>query len=162
MKTLLLFSLLITIPLSGQVLKRQMLSMAGGSQLVQTGNGNFFIQESIGQRSVIRTFQNEDRELRQGFVQPVKAIVFGGDPNELQLLVYPNPFESGVVVNLNDAVSDAIDVYLFDMQGRLIHSRNYDENQNPLVIPLDNLSQGAYFLKVQSGQQQQVKQLLKR
>lgn len=136
--------------------------MAGGSQLVQTGNGDFFIQESIGQQSVIRTFESNDNELRQGFVQPVKAIVFGGDPNALQLLVYPNPFESGVVVNLNEAVSEAIDVYLFDMQGRLVHQRQYDQNQNPLVIPLEEFAQGGYFIKVQSGQQQQVKQLLKR
>ena len=144
-----------------QELKRQMLASAGSSQLVSSQAGTYFIQQSVGQHSVIGSYRAANNELRQGFVQVLPAIVLGGDPNELEVVVYPNPFTNGVVVNFEQGLEDEISVAIFDMSGRLVQSNAY-EATNQLTLPLLGLAQGAYFLKLGSGQQQTVKQLLKR
>ena len=101
-----------------------------------------------------------ENELRQGFIQPLPAIVLGGDPNNLEVIVYPNPFIDGVIVNLENGLNVPIEMQLFDITGRLLMSNSFEEDTQ-LSIPLLNLSQGSYFLKLQAGRQQQVTQLLK-
>ena len=158
--------LLLLLVLSGshlvnsQSLKRQTLSSAGNSQIVQNITGSYFLLQSIGQSSVIRTFVANENELRQGFIQPLLAIVLGGDPNNLEVIVYPNPFIDGVLVNLENGLNATIEMQLFDITGRLLMSNSFEEDTQ-LSIPLVNLSQGSYFLKLQAGRQQQVTQLLK-
>lgn len=158
---LLLFSLVCIQGILAQELKRQMLSAAGGSQLVTTMAGDYFIQQSIGQQTVIGSYTVENNQLRQGFIQSLPAIVLGGDPNGLEVVVYPNPFTNGVVVNLEQGLEDAIEVEVFDFSGRLVQNTSFEANSQ-LTIPLYGLSQGAYFMRLRSGEQQIVKQLLKR
>lgn len=161
MKKLLLILILSGIYLvNAQSLKQQTLGLAGKSQVIQTNAGSYFLLESIGQSSVIRTFKFNENELRQGFVQPLPAIVLDGDPNDLEVIVYPNPFVNGVVVNLENGLKGNIEMQLFDISGRLVLSNSFEE-ETQLSIPLLNLSQGSYFLKLQAGRQQKVTQLLK-
>ncbi len=157
---ILLFSLSIVQGIQAQQLKRQMLSAAGSSQLVTNVAGSYFIQQSIGQHSVIGTYTVDSQMLRQGYIQPLPAIVLGGNPNDLEIVVFPNPFTEGVVVNLEQGLENDIKVELFDASGRLIKSDTYDAT-NQLTLPLTGLSQGSYFLQLSSGRQQAVKQLLK-
>lgn len=144
-----------------QELKRQMLASAGSSQLVESVAGNFFIQQSVGQHSVIGTITAENNELRQGYIQPLPTLLVGGDPNSLEVLVYPNPFTSGVVVAFEQGLEEEITTELFDISGRLVQSATY-EVKPQLAIPLAGLSQGAYFLRLSSEGRKVVKQLLKR
>ncbi len=161
MKTVILLLFLIFIQgMRSQELKRQMLSAAGGSQLVASVTGDYFIHQNIGQQSVIGTYRAENKELRQGFVQPLPAIVLGGDPNDLEIVVYPNPFTNGVVVNLEQGLEKEIQIKVFDFSGRLVQANVFEANSQ-LTVPLIGLSQGAYFLRLSSGDQQTVKQLLK-
>ncbi|MEL7269482.1 MAG: T9SS type A sorting domain-containing protein [Bacteroidota bacterium] len=157
---ILLFSLSIVQGIQAQQLKRQMLSAAGSSQLVTNAAGSYFIQQSVGQHSVIGTYTVDNQKLRQGYIQPLPAIVLGGNPNDLEIVVFPNPFTEGVVVNLEQGLENDIKVELFDASGRLIKSDTYDAT-NQLTLPLTGLSQGSYFLQLSSGRQQAVKQLLK-
>lgn len=161
MHKLLLFFIIFSNVLTAQSLKRQTLGVIGTSTLVNMNTKSYFLQQSIGQNSVIGSFEKDNIRLQQGFIQPLQAIFFKeGKPNELEVIVYPNPFVNGVVVIINDALEEQIAMYLFDIQGRLLVQDNY-ETSNQLVIPLDFLSQGAYFLRLQSGQKQQTVQLLK-
>lgn len=160
MKILLLLSLVFIQGIEAQVLKRQMLASAGSSQSVTSTDGDYFIQQSIGQHSAIGTFTVDNNTLRQGYIQPLPAIVLGGDPNDLEIVVFPNPFTDGIIVNLEQGLENAITTELFDISGRLVQASEFDANTQ-LTIPLIGLSQGAYFLRLRSGQQQTVKQLLK-
>lgn len=161
MHKLLLFFIIFSNVLTAQSLKRQTLGVIGNSTVVNVNTKSYFLQQSIGQNSVIGSFEIDDIRLQQGFIQPLQAIFFKeGKPNELEVIVYPNPFVNGVVVIINDALEEQIAMYLFDIQGRLLVQDKY-ETSNQLVIPLDFLSQGAYFLRLQSGQKQQTVQLLK-
>ena len=161
MKKLLLLLVLITVHLvNSQSLKRQTLSSAGTSQIVQTSTSSYFLLQSIGQSGVINTFEANDNELRQGFVQPLPAIVLGGDPNDLEVVVYPNPFVNGVIVNLENGLEVEINMQLFDISGRLVLTDSFEETTQ-VSIPLTNLSQGSYFMRLTAGGQQRVTQLLK-
>lgn len=144
-----------------QELKRQMLSSAGGGLLVTSAVGSYFIHQSVGQHSVIGAFEADNHELRQGYIQPLPAIVLGGDPNDLEVVVYPNPFTNGVMVRLEQGLEEEVQAQVFDISGRLVQTDMYEANTQ-LTIPLLGLSQGSYFLRLSSGQQQVVKQLLKR
>lgn len=128
--------------------------------MVNSGTGSYFIQQSIGQHSVIGTFNAKNHSLRQGFIQPLPAIVLGGNPNVLGVIIWPNPFENGVVVNLESGLEDTIEMSLFDASGRRVQANTY-ESDDQLQIPLSNLAQGAYILMLSSGQKKTSKQLLK-
>lgn len=143
-----------------QTLKRQTLSAAGKSNLVVVGQGSFFLQQSVGQNSVINTYSESNHSLRQGYVQPLPAIVLGGDPNELEVVIYPNPFVNGVVVNLEPGKDENIEMQLFDISGRLILQNSYAANTQ-LQIPLINLAEGSYFMTLKMGEQFATHQLLK-
>ncbi len=160
MKTFLLLLFLMPLGLSSQVVLRQTLSVGGSSGISNSGQGNYFIQQSIGQLSVINTFSVENKILRQGFLQPLRRGVLGNNPNELEMVVYPNPFFNAVVVNLENTNDDKIDMFLYDITGRLLVTDNY-ENNTQLVVPLEHLSKGVYFLRLQVGQQENIKQLIK-
>lgn len=144
-----------------QLLKRQTLSSAGSSERIESPSGNYFIQQSIGQASVIGSFRVENRALRQGFIQALPAIVLGGDPNQLEVTVYPNPFTNGVVVSLEQGLEGPIATEVFDSSGRLVQTSSY-EATSQVTIPMTGLAQGAYFLRLRTERQQVVKQLLKR
>lgn len=143
-----------------QTLKRQTLSAAGNSNLVVVGQGSFFLQQSVGQNSVINTYVESNHSLRQGFIQPLPAIVLGGDPNELEVVVYPNPFVNGVVVNLEPSNEERVEMQLFDISGRLILQNSYAANTQ-LQIPLYNLAEGSYLMTLKMGRQYATHQLLK-
>ncbi|MFX0556908.1 T9SS type A sorting domain-containing protein [Maribacter sp. CXY002] len=160
MRTILLVFLLVPLGLCSQALLRQTLSVGGTSGMVTSGQGNYFLQESIGQLSVINTFTVENKSLRQGFLQQLRLGVLGSNPNILEMVVYPNPFVNGVVVNLENTEADVIGMFLYDITGRLILNDVYDNNTQ-LAIPLENLSKGAYFIRLQVGEQENIKQVIK-
>ena len=59
---------------------------------------------------------------------------------------------------LNDF--DLINMQLFDISGRLVLADSFEETTQ-VSIPLMNLSQGSYFMRLSAGGQQRVTQLLK-
>ncbi|NJB70012.1 hypothetical protein GGR42_000474 [Saonia flava] len=160
MKKFLLALLLFSLYGHSQVLVRQTLGVSGNSKRVTSTQGNYFLQQSIGQTSVINTFATENKTLRQGFLQILRPGVIGSNPNELEMIVYPNSFIDGVVVNLENTEDENVDVFLFDMTGRLI-LHQIRENSTQITVPLENLSRGVYFFKLQVGQQHSIRQLIK-
>lgn len=149
-KCFLIFSALFTFYIgSAQVLKKQTLSSQGSSHIIYANNKSYFIQESIGQKSIINTYSANNYSLRQGFLQPVSASVFfNGSNSALKAVVFPNPFLKQVKIHFNDPIIDILDVTLFDTLGRVISKYKYNPVQY-IVLDVDNLSSGNYFLKIQ-------------
>lgn len=69
----------------------------------------------------------------------------------IETKLFPNPSVNGSVsINLNLEKSSAINIELFDVNGRIIYSQNEDFGQGLNTIQLDGLTQGLYFVVISS------------
>lgn len=78
------------------------------------------------------------------------------------LALYPNPAQKGqiVQVNVQNAENSLLNIQIYDMQGRLMHSENTMSNGKTLEVQLpDQLSSGQYLIKI-SGSEQNVSALI--
>lgn len=160
MKTIVLFTMLLSTGMYSQGLVRQTLGSAGVSLQANIDTDSYFLWQSIGQHSVIRTFASGDNTLRQGFIQPLGAPALGDTPFALELSFYPNPFIDQINIDLEQEPLEGIFVSLFDMMGRQVIFQEYDITSR-ITVDTRTLSSGGYLLTVRSGPLQNVKQLIK-
>ena len=145
-----------------QTLKRESLGIQGSSHIVYANAKSYYIQESIGQQSVIRTYDASNYSLRQGFLQPldVSLISENLDTNLLGFS-YPNPFEDHVNVQFQEPVFDRVTVTMHDALGRLVYSSVFNPMQN-LTLVFGELSSGQYLLRIQMRTELFVAKLIRR
>ena len=151
MKTFALFiiALLSSSFLFGQSMMKQTLSINGSSEFVYANNKSYFIHQSIGQASVINTFESNNYQLRQGFLQPIKAaLINSGFDTEIDVFVYPNPFQENINLDFQETMFDEITISLYHITGQLIHQQTYDPSES-LSLQYYNLAAGAYVLRGQ-------------
>ncbi|MDO5979709.1 T9SS type A sorting domain-containing protein [Flavivirga spongiicola] len=144
-------------------LVRSTIGRSGTSGVSENGGETFVIQESVGQSSVIGTYINNNYILRQGFIQPnvLAKITDKNIPLGLQLTVFPNPFDKQLSIAFKEKVSGKVDITVFDVSGRFITSKSYQENQ--LVdVKLNALPSGSYILKVIANTKQFVTKIIKK
>lgn len=149
--------------LNAQILKRQSLGINGLSSFIHTNtNYNYFIQQSIGQASVIRTYDVNGHRLRQGFLQPINPSVLNSRfDNKLDAVTFPNPFVNKIKIRFIDPINDILIVRLYDMYGRLILTRKYDFTQN-LEVEVGGIATGVYNLRIDSGNKFMETKLIKK
>ncbi|MDR1682274.1 MAG: T9SS type A sorting domain-containing protein [Candidatus Symbiothrix sp.] len=82
-------------------------------------------------------------------LQPETAI---HQPENKQMHVYPNPLPQGTsfTVGLPETVQKNLSLSLYSSQGCLIYNKSLSEAGSVLKLPVINLKQGVYLLKVQS------------
>jgi len=68
------------------------------------------------------------------------------------LKVYPNPAKEFVTIDLNQVTEKANLITLFNIQGQLVSSVNISNSENILQLPLQNFSEGIYFIQVHTSQ----------
>jgi hypothetical protein len=148
---------------SSQQLVRSTTGISGSSEIISSNNKTYLVQQSIGQPSAIGTFTNVDYILRQGFIQPnvLAKIIDKTIPLNLEAVIYPNPFVDGVSISFIEKVSDKIEVFVFDVLGRMVFSKSYIAEQN-LSIQFNNLSVADYIIKVVANNKQFVKNIVKK
>jgi len=78
-----------------------------------------------------------------------------------QLQVFPNPANTYLTVTI-PAHGTAAKISLYDLQGRLVHSKNINANGNMMTedISLHSLVEGIYLLSVQAGEKIYTKRLV--
>ncbi len=147
---------------SAQTLKRQSLGNQGSTQLVFANAKSYYIQESIGQKSVIRTYEANNYCLRQGFLQPIDgAIISENLDNELTGFFYPNPFIDHVNVQFEEPIIDIITVTMHDILGRLVYNEVFNPMQS-LTINFGDLSSGSYVFRLQMRSEVMIAKLVRR
>jgi hypothetical protein len=110
-------------------------------------NGEMFIQQTVGQASLVGNEKTENTGLRQGFIQPIQ---FLEEQNELNVLLYPNPNQGEFSFVVNENSDERINYLLFDQNGKLLLQCETFTNQlTPISIV--NPAPGIYHLKVNSG-----------
>jgi subtilisin-like proprotein convertase family protein len=77
------------------------------------------------------------------------------------LMIYPNPNSGNFNVNFKNAISDKVEVNVFDISGRTIFKKNYnvqgDFNEN---IQLNGVQAGVYLLSLFDGERTQVQRII--
>ncbi|MBR9914563.1 MAG: T9SS type A sorting domain-containing protein [Algicola sp.] len=156
--SLMLFSLLGY----AQTLKRQSLGIQGSTHIVYANAKSYYIQESIGQRSVIRTYDTNNYSLRQGFLQPIDASLLSENLDDKLLgYFYPNPFVDHVNVQFQEPVFDVITVTVHDILGRLVYEKRFDPSQT-IIIDFGDLSSGSYLFRLQMRTEIMMAKLVRR
>jgi hypothetical protein len=65
--------------------------------------------------------------------------------------LYPNPNSGSFTINLKEALIDNGTIEILDLQGRAVFAQNIPKSQKNLEVRTSNLSQGVYFLKVETA-----------
>jgi len=144
-------------------LVRSTTGASGSSVTSHQNNKTFIVQQSVGQASVIGTFETTQYAIRQGFIQPdvLSKIINKNISLDLEASFYPNPFVESVTLAFTEKIEGKVEVAVFDMLGRLVFSNNYTAEQN-LKVQFHNLSVAEYILKVTANNKQFVKNIIKK
>ncbi|APQ18495.1 PQQ-dependent sugar dehydrogenase [Maribacter hydrothermalis] len=65
-------------------------------------------------------------------------------------LVYPNPVNESVFVDIKSITSDFVEIAIFTEAGLLIHTNTYQVEQNIIEINTSGLTTGIYFLRLKN------------
>lgn len=140
--------------LSAQNIQKSSLGMSGTSKEFVSNNTDYYISQSIGQKSLIGTYTN----LRQGFQQPyINAKIVA---SELQVTIYPNPTDQMINISLGDTEKSVLFLTLYDTYGKLIINKKIDYSSST-QLDISSLSSGLYLLKLFNGNQSFVAQIIK-
>jgi hypothetical protein len=128
---------------------RSTMGVSGLSKTILTSKGSYIVSQSIGQSSVIGTFNNNGYTVSQGFQQPFISarIVQPPTENNLKVTLYPNPFRRSINISFDDPITNDIFVILSDMMGRIIFSQKFPASQL-IYMPLAYIPDGIYIIKI--------------
>lgn len=130
-----------------QQLHHEMIGTQGGS--VTTNNG-IRVSYSVGQQSVTGT-STTNYVVQQGFQQSNWGKLIEQNSINISTTVFPNPFLDTIKFSFSSSPGSAIDVLVFDILGRLVHSELVQNENNLISIDLKKLSSAEYLVKLSSG-----------
>jgi len=141
---------------------RSTVGLAGTSKTITTNTGKYSLAQSIGQSSAIGTYSKNGYTIRQGFQQPFISakIISPFTESNLNAVIYPNPAKQSINISFNTSITNQINIVLFDIMGRTIRSQEFSASQL-VTLPLDDISDGTYFLKVSAGGKKLTAKLIK-
>ena len=149
--------------LSQSNLVRATTGVSGASNIIVQGNDAYIVQQSVGQPSVIGTYTNSaGYSIRQGFIQPnvLSKIVDKHTPLNLQLNVYPNPFNEQISLVFKEDIKGEITVTVYNILGAQVFVRSYKSNEQ-IDVRLNMLSSGEYILKAVANKKQFIEKIIK-
>ena len=139
---------------------RATLSLGGTSNSFTAMGKHYFVQQSVGQSSVIDSYKAAGFLLRQGFIQPLKGASKASSTQTLQATISPNPFSSTITLSLTDAISENLYVTLHDLYGRILFANRFAATQE-LSLDFGSLAPGIYILSVTTGKMHLVAKVTK-
>jgi len=142
---------------------RATLSSGGLSKMVSINGNDHYMQQCIGQLSIIGLIQTNTISIRQGFIQPLmvgSSTSKKTDLSCLQAIIYPNPFSKSITIKFSNKISECIYVDIKDLFGRTLLSNRYGATQE-LSIDFPDLTPGMYIIKVVTGEKLLTTRLIK-
>ncbi|KAA3615907.1 MAG: T9SS C-terminal target domain-containing protein [Flavobacterium sp.] len=148
--------------LNAQELVRSTVGVSGTSSQVKSGDKTYTIQQSVGQSSVIGLYTANSLAVRQGFIQPpIKILSTGSDnDNPIDAVLYPNPFASDIRIVFNETLEGSIEITIYDMLGRTVHTMNTRATKE-INVNLSFLASAQYVLLLTSEKRQFKANILK-
>ncbi len=81
--------------------------------------------------------------------------------DDFGFLVYPNPNIGIFNIEINNLQSDKVNICIYDVQGRVIYSKNYTANGDlKQEIDITHASAGIYLMSVEDGSNKSVKKII--
>jgi lysyl endopeptidase len=79
----------------------------------------------------------------------------GNEPPDVigGFIIYPNPARGGTWISFKESLQGEVSVKLFDLTGRLVYDKKYQQVNNPFYISIDLPAEGIFLLQVSNGQQ---------
>lgn len=127
---------------AGGLQAQETIPATGGNATGSGGVSNY----TVGQ-IVYTTTTGGNGSVAQGVQQPYEIYQTSGIDDKsitLEASVYPNPTKEFLTLKIEN--SENISYQLFNTQGKLIESKQMDENS--MTIQMEELPQSIYFLKV--------------
>lgn len=122
---------------------------SGGTAMGSSGTLSY----SLGQIDY-STLTGSGGSLSEGVQQPYEIASLDADdyPNIiLQMKVYPNPFETQIILSISDFTSEYLEYTVYDMQGKLLISNKISTVETS--VSLESQQAATYLLQVtDSGQ----------
>jgi hypothetical protein len=91
-------------------------------------------------------------------LEPVTSIL---NNNFQQLSIYPNPVSDRLFVELEESLPNNFKLSIFDILGKVISLQNYRIEDNRLILNLEFLNTGIYFIQILDKQKGYVAKFLK-
>ncbi|MCZ8227742.1 MAG: T9SS type A sorting domain-containing protein [Flavobacterium sp.] len=148
-KMRLLFIILLTFiyeMTDAQQLHHEMISAQGGSKVTESGQ---FVSYTIGQQSVTGTTSN-GYIVQQGFQQSNWSKILEQNTISIVTTVFPNPFVTDVNFSFSTSPGNKIEVMVFDVLGRIVHTETAINQNNVLALNLSKLASALYLVKLSS------------
>ncbi len=147
MKKIILYLFLILVAIEAKAQSNVVTS--GGTASGSSGTLSY----TIGQIDY-QTVSGSSGSLSQGVQQPYEIASLDADdyPNIiLHMKVYPNPFETQIILSISDFTSAYLEYTVYDMQGKLLISNKISTVETS--VSLENQQAATYLLQVtDSGQ----------
>ena len=125
-------------------LQRQMISSQGKTSTVD----NLVVTQTIGQQSIIGSYNVKNFYYNQGFQQPFWNRLIQSNQPEFSANFFPNPFVSEITFRFSNLNDESFKITIFDTAGRLVYQSEQSLNDNDLVLDLENLSKGSYLVRL--------------
>lgn len=110
-------------------------------------------------------YNNPDNDYGYGIPNFKSAYqsITGADKHSFQaeLRVYPNPFDSYIVLGLSDFNNIPATLRLMDLQGRIVFSATIKSLESRIYIP-ETLNSGMYIIELRSEKEKQISRIIKR
>lgn len=106
----------------------------------------FYATDASGNESSCTTFIN------------VEVLDFQG---ENVISMYPNPASEGITIESKKNIESPILVYIFDMNGRIVLSQNFNEFGLSRYISIAHLNSSVYFIKIESEEINMIERLIR-
>lgn len=126
---------------------RSTLNIGGSSKIVMSDGRQYYLQQSIGQPGITGLSQNNNYQLRQGFIQPLVSSANSITPGTLQATIFPNPFSENIIISFYEKMPDFLYVALYDLNGKIVYFKKYGASPD-LIVNAGYLRPGAYFVRI--------------
>ncbi len=134
-----------------QAILRETTSTSGGGFHTVLHGKSVIIQQSIGQASNIGTFSNNKTIVRQGFIQPSIYTASMISHSELEVSIFPNPFDQRVYIEFIEQQNAPVDVKIFDVSGRTVFAQTYyNTNSERIELHPLGLVSGSYIITLKA------------
>ena len=118
------------------------------------GNGNYSFTDPSYERNAINYYRLRQLDSNgASHFHRVIEIRTGNSINDLAPIFFPNPFRNMVSIRFPRIDSEAGEIELFDVQGKIQFQRiwNAGNQPNELEINTENLATGIYYYRVRIG-----------